>query len=692
LLNKTLEYDIKDRKDRNMKRKELFTVSLALVAVVIGLGEVSFSQAPGSAINVTTWQQDTPAICTGCVYRTGANLTENKLLYSSLTPNTFGQLCSYAVDGEVFGEPLVVTNVAFNGGAKRTVVYVATQNGSVYAFDGTPSQTWNYPVPGCSLLQKTVLLGSGEVPANCANIGGKDCRTIAPNVGVLSTPVIQANTGGSSTTGTIYLVAESQTSGPSATYYHRIWALDITSLSLTTATTVTVSPPTGCTQDAYPFSQGHLQRPALTLPGDGYLYLGFSMMDGTPSPLPSGVVLAYNTVGLSSSTVPLCLSMSQGSKGLDGAGIWAGGAGLTYGPDSSGTNYSFFTTANGVWNPTGTPALYGDSFIKMWNNPNNGSPKLQVKDYFTPGDQQTRSQTTCSQGGDVDYGSGGVMLIPEATVKYPYLAVNGDKEGGLWFVDRDSPGEGGGETNCTPIANTNVQTYPFNGSATSYKGPIIHTNPSFWENYYGLGYLFIGSQCGKGANTCKNDGIGEGQLLRYQFCTAQVPISNATQSLPGCTTQSAYAYETSGTPLLFGFGSTPAITAASSTDKDAILWAIWSDGSVVPNNQQFVYNGNTFPKSVNGVLYAFDADNPNDANMKKLYGSNDCTLTENGNATQVDQINPATKTSVPTIANGYAYIGTQGDMCYDPNGPNDSKGCYNSGAFYIFGQLTRTCN
>ncbi len=248
-------------------------VSVCAAAMVLG------QSGSAQQVNVTTWQQDTPAICTNCVYRTGANLTENKLVYGTLTPNTFGQLCSYAVDGQVFGEPLVVTNVAFNGGAKRTVVYVVTQNGSIYAFDGTPSTTWNYPVPSCTLLQKTVLNdGVHSFPANCSLIGGQDCITIAPNVGILSTPVIQANTSGNSTTGTLYAVVETVLfpNPPTPIFEHRLVALDLTTLSLTTATTVAVAPPTGCTQDAYPFSQGHLQRPALTLPGDGYLYLGFS--------------------------------------------------------------------------------------------------------------------------------------------------------------------------------------------------------------------------------------------------------------------------------------------------------------------------------------------------------------------------------------------------------------------------------
>lgn len=90
-----------------------------------------------------------------------------------------------------------------------------------------------------------------------------------------------------------------------------------------------------------------------------------------------------------------------------------------------------------------------------------------------------------------------------------------------------------------------------------------------------------------------------------------------------------------------------------------------------------------FPQAQNGTLYAFDA-----VNMTKLYSSNDCT-------SNLDQINPATKFSVPTVANGNVYVATQGPLCYDSNGPDDgantTQACYNKRTFYIFGTPTRSC-
>lgn len=66
-----------------------------------------------------------------------------------------------------------------------------------------------------------------------------------------------------------------------------------------------------------------------------------------------------------------------------------------------------------------------------------------------------------------------------------------------------------------------------------------------------------------------------------------------------------------------------------------------------------------------GVLFAFDA-----VHLAQLYASTTCAA---------DQIAPATKFSVPTVANGYVYLGTQ-DVTLVPPVQNTGKG-----RFYIFG-------
>jgi len=68
------------------------------VPVVLVVVFTAFAIAPSSGqtlcstgVCVTTWQNDT--------YRTGDNLNESTLTYNTISPNTFGHLCSVAVDG-----------------------------------------------------------------------------------------------------------------------------------------------------------------------------------------------------------------------------------------------------------------------------------------------------------------------------------------------------------------------------------------------------------------------------------------------------------------------------------------------------------------------------------------------------------------------------------------------------------------
>ncbi len=65
----------------------------------------------------------------------GANLTETTLNASNVGPNTFGLLFNLPVDERIFAQPLYVPNVAIPNGGMHNVVYVATMNDTLYAFD-----------------------------------------------------------------------------------------------------------------------------------------------------------------------------------------------------------------------------------------------------------------------------------------------------------------------------------------------------------------------------------------------------------------------------------------------------------------------------------------------------------------------------------------------------------------------------
>src|SRR5215475_791953 len=68
--------------------------------------------------------------------RSGANLQETKLTVSNVNNKSFGKLAFRIVDGNVYAQPLIVSQARI---VKRTdptnVAIVATEHNSVYAFD-----------------------------------------------------------------------------------------------------------------------------------------------------------------------------------------------------------------------------------------------------------------------------------------------------------------------------------------------------------------------------------------------------------------------------------------------------------------------------------------------------------------------------------------------------------------------------
>ena len=68
-------------------------------------------------------------------FRTGQNLAESLLTPSTVTPSQFGLLFTDAIDAAAYAQPLYVPNVSIPGQGTHNVVYVATENDSVYAFD-----------------------------------------------------------------------------------------------------------------------------------------------------------------------------------------------------------------------------------------------------------------------------------------------------------------------------------------------------------------------------------------------------------------------------------------------------------------------------------------------------------------------------------------------------------------------------
>lgn len=334
-----------------------FTTITATYSGVTGSAGLTDSVASANAVNIPTFHVNAG--------RSGNNAGEHTLTPANVKPGSFGKLFSYTIAGYAYGEPLIMSNVSING-ATHNVLYVATEQDYVYAFDsdhyGTGAPLW-----------KVSLLKSGETPLTAG--------PILPYVGVTSTPVIDPSTG------TLYVVSEQKSSSGTS---FRLNALDITTGAQKFGGPVTIQASVPATNsDAVngveTLTTACIQRAALLL-ANGNVYMGFGGCH-------SGWLLAYNAKTLAQ------VGVFNASPNLNGegpyasaGGVWMGGGGPV--ADSSGNIY--ITTGNGPWDGK---MAFGDSVLRF-------SPSLTLEDYFTP---SVYAYMNCN---DADLAAGGLLLMP----------------------------------------------------------------------------------------------------------------------------------------------------------------------------------------------------------------------------------------------------------------------------------------
>ena len=423
------------------------------VQVMNGSGTVTSNQAKltvnpvppatGASTDISTYKYD--------VSRSGLNATESTLTLSNVNSTNFGLLRTLAVDGKVDAQPLYLAhlNVA---GAQHNVVFVATEHGSVWAFDAdTGSKLWQVSV-----------LKAGESPAT------NGCNQITPQIGVTSTPVIDRTAGAN---GTMYVVAMSIDG--SSNYHQRLHALDITTgaelLGGPTDITATYTG-AGSTMSTFNPAQ-HAERAGLLLSG-GTVYTSWtSHCDIAPY---SGWVIAFAAGTLVRSGVLNVAAASQ-----NGPSIWMSGGGPA--ADSAGNVY--LITANGDFDTTldanGFPNQgdFGNSFLKIASSANG----LSVVDYFSQHDTVARSNQ------DADLGSGGGLLLPDmndSTGKVRHLMVGAGKDTNIYLVDRDSMGKFNSSTNnivqtLSGVLPGGVWSTPAYFNGTLYFGDVSGTLKAF---------------------------------------------------------------------------------------------------------------------------------------------------------------------------------------------------------------------
>src|SRR5436190_5423297 len=292
--------------------------SLALAGAVL-LPVSAFAQAA-----VTTQHNDAA--------RTGANLSETTLTTTNVNVSEFGKLFERTVDDEIYAQPLYVEGVNMAALGIRNVVYVATNNDSVYAFDAddpaaaAPLWRVNYTNPA-----------AGIVPVSRTDVG-QACGTyvdFAGNIGIGGTPVIDAASQA------MYFVTRTKESGA---FVQRLHGIDIRDGSERPGSPLVIQASvvgTGDGRDAQnniAFNARTQNQRAGLLLDHGTVYITWaSYCDQGPY---HGWILVYDAATLQQAMV--YNTTPDGGLG----GIWQSGAGLT--ADAAGNLYTL--TGNGSFN------------------------------------------------------------------------------------------------------------------------------------------------------------------------------------------------------------------------------------------------------------------------------------------------------------------------------------------------------
>lgn len=390
-------------------------------------------------VAVTTYHNDN--------YRSGTNAQEVSLTPTTVSPQSFGRVSVFPVQGYVYAQPLYVPNLTI-GGTRHNVLFVATEHDQVYAFDtNSGRQLWQ------ANLLKSVgpLVVVSPVSSNDVN-----CDDLIPEIGITSTPVIDTATN------TFYVVAklkEYDSRTQTTTFHQSLHALNlVTGMDKVPPRDIAATFPgngTGSVGGILTFDPLMAAQRAGLLLLNGQIYVGWaSYCDNPPY---HGWFMSFNKSSLALSGV-----FVDTPNGYDG-GFWNSGAAPA--ADTSGSIYA--ATGNGDFSAGSGGTDFGDSILRLRPGSLHG---VAVSDYFTPWDQQTLDDN------DADVGSGGLLLLPDQPGShYPHLLLQAGKEGTIDLINRDNMGHwhSGNDDQI-------VQTLPYSVGG-------LWGAPAFWNNnvYFG---------------------------------------------------------------------------------------------------------------------------------------------------------------------------------------------------------------
>ena len=529
--------------------KHIFS-ALALIAAILWWGVPAHSappdgnQKPSSPQDVLTYHNDN--------LRSGWFSDETTLTTGNVNSQSFGLLTTVPLDGRVDAEPLVVFQQTVAGHGVHDVVYVATENNSVYALDaGDGSVLWHHKY-------------ANPVPDQYKN--GDD--NVFPVMGILGTPVIDRNAGA------MYFVADHYNGTIDLFFLHAVSLSSGQNLVPPAAIRFSEVLPSGRKWFFNP--KFHLQRPGL-LEVNGTLYISFGSNGDTQPDKSRGTILRYDAATLTQLTGQITNKRDHPASPYYLSSIWQSG----FAPAADANGDVYFSTGNSdPNNPSYSSRNRPDSMIHLSGDLSTLMDSFTTYNYFQL-DQ-----------GDVDMGSGGMLLLPDQLGSTPHLAVAGGKDGRAFLLNRDSLGgyTPGGPDKVVQVLNM----------GSCWCGPASFTGSD------GSTYVLTGG--GNGVTSWKLQITPTVQLVQ-QSSTGSGPINGLPDnggSIPVVSSNGT----TAGSALVW-YVQKPATSSDNDPGTPVTLWAYAATDLTQPlvslTAGTFTHavnsNANLIPTVANGKVY-----------------------------------------------------------------------------------------
>jgi hypothetical protein len=413
------------------RMKIIITLKFLITTIIFTL--LLFCKSELNAqVNVVTQHND--------LARTGWNNSETILNTKNVKQGMFGKLYSRSVDDQIYAQILVVKNVLIPNKGVKNLVFAATVNNSVYAFDAdsaseiSPYWQVNLTAPGLRPARNT-----DETDACSGNY-----LDFSGNMGIVGTPVID------SVAGVLYVVARSTKDSLSG-FVQYLHALDIATGA------EKPNSPKLITAQINGYGDGNIngvitfnaqkqnQRSGLLL-SDGKVYITYaSHCDWGPY---HGWILGYDKTTLEQKIV-----YNNTPEGYNG-GIWMSGGAPSV--DEAGNIY--------VASGNGSIGLEGD-LLDLTNRSESAVKLVPEGNTLTTATFFTPKNFLTLEGGDLDFGVTQMLLIPNTN-----LVMTGCKDGSLYLMDRDNMGGYNAETDNVIQSIKLGNNAHLHTSLTYYKG------------------------------------------------------------------------------------------------------------------------------------------------------------------------------------------------------------------------------